>query len=85
VTVRFDVGEDVRLQVCDNGCGMLPDAQRHLFEPFRTQKPNGTGLGLFLSRRFMRRFGGDVRLVESAVGRGSCIEVVFPLSLSEAP
>jgi two-component system, NtrC family, sensor kinase len=85
VTVRFGVGEDVRLQVCDNGCGMPPDAQRHLFEPFRTQKPNGTGLGLFLSRRFMRRFGGDVRLVESAVGCGSCIEVVFPVSDSEAP
>jgi hypothetical protein len=28
----------------------------------------------------MRRFNGDVRLVESVVGRGSCIEVVFPRS-----
>ncbi len=83
VTIRFDVGDQVRLQVCDNGCGIPPDAQRRLFEPFRTRKPNGTGLGLFLSRRFMRRFGGDVRLVESEVGRGSCIEVVFPLSASE--
>lgn len=85
VIVRFDVGKEVRLQVRDNGCGIPPDAQRRLFEPFRTLKPNGTGLGLFLSRRFMRRFGGDVRLVESVVGRGSCIEVVFPLSDSEAP
>jgi PAS domain S-box-containing protein len=80
VAVRFDVGEQVRLQVSDNGCGIPAEAQRHLFEPFRTEKPNGTGLGLFLSRRFMRRFGGDVRLVESTVGRGSCIEVVFSLS-----
>lgn len=80
VVVRFDVGEQVRLQVSDNGCGIPAEAQRHLFEPFRTEKPNGTGLGLFLSRRFMRRFGGDVRLVESTVGRGSCIEVVFSLS-----
>jgi hypothetical protein len=28
----------------------------------------------------MRRFNGDVRLVDSAVGRGSCIEIVFPRS-----
>jgi hypothetical protein len=33
----------------------------------------------------MRRFHGDVRLVDSVVGRGSSIEVVFPLSFPEAP
>lgn len=79
VIARFAVtDDDIRLQVRDNGCGIPPDVQRHLFEPFRTQKPRGTGLGLFLSRTFMRRFNGDVRLVDSAPGRGSCIEVVFP-------
>ena len=74
---RFIVDSDIRLQIRDNGCGIAPAVQKHLFEPFRTQKPRGTGLGLFLSRTFMRRFGGDVRLVESAVGRGSCVEIVF--------
>ena len=47
----------------DDGGGIPPEVQKHLFEPFRTKKPRGTGLGLFLSRTFMRRFGGDVRLV----------------------
>ncbi len=84
VVARFAVGDDVRLQIRDNGCGISPEVQRRLFEPFRTQKPRGTGLGLFLSRTFMRRFNGDVRLLESAVGRGSCIEVVFPYSHPEA-
>jgi PAS domain S-box-containing protein len=78
ITARFIVDSDVRLQIRDTGCGIPPEVQKHLFEPFRTQKPRGTGLGLFLSRTFMRRFGGDVRLVESAVGRGSCVEVLFP-------
>jgi two-component system NtrC family sensor kinase len=83
IVVRFVVDDDIRLQVRDNGCGISPDVQKHLFEPFRTQKPRGTGLGLFLSRTFMRRFNGDVRLVDSATGRGSCIEVVFPRSDEE--
>jgi PAS domain S-box-containing protein len=78
IVVRFIVDEDVRLQIEDNGCGIPSEVQKHLFEPFRTQKPRGTGLGLFLSRTFMRRFNGDVRLVDSAVGRGSCVEIVFP-------
>jgi two-component system, NtrC family, sensor kinase len=78
VVVRFIVDDHLRLQIRDTGCGIAPEVQTHLFEPFRTQKPRGTGLGLFLSRTFMRRFNGDVRLIDSAPGRGSCIEVVFP-------
>lgn len=85
VVAQFLVDTDVRLQIRDNGCGIAPEAQRRLFEPFRTAKARGTGLGLFLSRTFMRRFHGDVRLVDSVVGRGSSIEVVFPLSFPEAP
>jgi PAS domain S-box-containing protein len=80
VVARFSVGSDVRLQIRDNGSGIAPEVQKHLFEPFWTQKPRGTGLGLFLSRTFMRRFNGDVRLLDSAVGRGSCIEIIFPRS-----
>ena len=78
VVARFCVDDHVRLQIRDTGCGIPADVQRHLFEPFRTQKPRGTGLGLYLSRTFMRRFNGDVRLVDSAPGHGSCVEVVFP-------
>jgi PAS domain S-box-containing protein len=84
IVARFTVDDRVRLQIEDNGCGIPPEIQKHLFEPFRTQKPRGTGLGLFLSRTFMRRFNGDVRLIDSAPGRGSCIEVIFPRSDLEA-
>lgn len=79
VQVEFRVGSDIRLQIRDTGCGIPAEFRRHLFEPFRTRKPRGTGLGLFLSRKFMRRFGGDVRLVESVEGQGSCIEVLFSM------
>jgi len=84
IAVRFLVNSDVRIQIRDTGCGIPADVQRHLFEPFRTRKPRGTGLGLFLSRTFMRRFGGDGRLVDSVVGCGSCVEIMFLRSKYEA-
>jgi len=80
VHIRFRPGDDVRIEIEDTGCGIAPEARRDLFEPFRSRKPLGTGLGLFLSRSIMRRFGGDVRLVRSEVGEGSCFEVIFRIA-----
>lgn len=77
VTVSYAVDTDVRLQIRDHGRGIPHETKRRLFEPFRTNRPQGTGVGLFLSRGIMRRFGGDVRLTDSEVGVGSCFEVVF--------
>lgn len=78
IRVGFRSDSKVRIQIRDTGRGIAPEDRRHLFEPFRSRKPQGTGLGLFLSRNFMRRFGGDVRLVESKLRVGSCFEIVFP-------
>ncbi len=77
VEVSFLLDHDTRVRVRDSGSGIRVEDRRHLFEPFRSRKPQGTGLGLFLSRTFMRRFGGDVRLVDTELGRGSCFEIVF--------
>jgi two-component system sensor histidine kinase PilS (NtrC family) len=38
------------LQVSDNGPGVAPETQEHLFEPFQTTSAQGTGLGLYLAR-----------------------------------
>lgn len=84
VTVSCHVGSDVRLRIRDHGRGIPPEARRHLFEPFRTSRPHGTGVGLFHSRGIMRRFGGDVCLAESEVGVGSCFEIVFARARDEA-
>ena len=77
VTLSYGVGSDVRLRIRDRGRGIPHEARKHLFEPFRTGRRQGTGIGLFLSRAIMHRFGGDVRLAASEVGGGSCFEVVF--------
>jgi signal transduction histidine kinase len=84
VTVSCHVGSDVCIRIRDEGCGIPQEARKHLFEPFRTGRLHGTGIGLFLSRGIMRRFGGDVRLGESDVAAGSCFEVVFARARNDA-
>ena len=77
MTVEAEAGEQVRVRVTDNGCGIAPEDQKRIFEPFFSARQGGTGLGLFLSLNFVRRWGGEIR-VESEPGRGSTFEVVLP-------
>jgi two-component system NtrC family sensor kinase len=77
VTVETEAGERVRVRVIDHGCGIGEDDRKRIFEPFFSARQGGTGLGLFLSLNFVRRWGGEIR-VETAAGRGSTFEVVLP-------
>ena len=77
VTVEADGGEMARVRVTDTGCGIAPEDQKRIFEPFVSARQGGTGLGLFLSLNFVRRWNGDLR-VTSELGRGSTFEVVLP-------
>lgn len=78
-TARIEVeGSDpVHLRVSDNGCGIAPEDQKRIFEPFFSLRKGGTGLGLFLSLNFVRRWGGDIA-VTSTPGAGSTFDVVMP-------
>ena len=78
VLVSAAVDDAVRIRITDNGCGIAPENRQRIFEPFFSLRQGGTGLGLFLSLNFVRRWGGDV-LLESAVGQGSTFEVILPL------
>jgi len=77
--VRLEVvgGDPVRIRVRDEGCGIAPDDQKRIFEPFFGLRRDGTGLGLFLSLNFVRHWGGDIS-VQSEPGRGSTFEVTIP-------
>lgn len=75
-------GEEVLVTVADTGPG-IPDAvQRHLFEPFRRARADGsgTGLGLFLSESLVRTCEG-VLSVRSEPGKGA----TFVVQLRRAP
>ncbi|MBI5086707.1 MAG: PAS domain-containing protein [Acidobacteria bacterium] len=70
-------GGTVRIRVADNGCGIAPEFLKRIFEPFVGLRSGGTGLGLFLSLNFVRRWGGDIT-VESTPGQGSTFEISLP-------
>jgi two-component system sensor histidine kinase FlrB len=74
---RHDGGKTATIAVSDNGCGIAPEDQARIFEPFFSARPGGTGLGLFLTLNFVRRWGGDI-LVDSAPGQGSTFTIVLP-------
>ena len=66
----------LRFEVRDTGCGIEPEKQQLIFDPFSqadnsmTRKFGGTGLGLAISRQFCELMGGRIG-VQSAPGRGS--------------
>lgn len=78
LAIALDSDDDcVTISFRDSGTGMPPDAVAALFEPFRTTKRAGTGLGLMLSRRIIRAHGGEID-VESKEGIGTKFTVRIP-------
>ena len=62
-------GPGVVISVADTGEGLPPDMLTRLFQPFVTRKPDGTGLGLWISRSLVERYGGELRAA-NATGPG---------------
>ncbi|RLJ65097.1 sensor histidine kinase [Sulfurisoma sediminicola] len=76
---------DVRVSVADNGPGIRPEDREVIFEKFRqggqdvlTDKPQGTGLGLPISRQIIEYFGGSLWL-ENAEAGGANFVFTLPL------
>lgn len=71
--------DNLCLEFEDNGSGVPEDIQSRIFEPFFTTKGigEGTGMGLDIVRRVLKRHGGTVA-VESVPGK-TCFRVCFPL------
>lgn len=67
----------VIISVTDDGCGIPHESLKRIFEPFFGLRQGGTGLGLFLSLTFVRRWGGDIQ-VASTPGQGSRFEILLP-------
>jgi Na+/proline symporter/signal transduction histidine kinase len=78
-------GGFLRVDVSDNGIGISAADQEVIFEKFRqagdtlTNKPQGSGLGLHISRRIIEHFGGRM-WVTSRPGEGACFSFTLPLA-----
>ncbi len=64
-------------RVSDTGPGIAPEHVPHIFDPFFTTRPEGTGLGLPISREIIERHGGTLT-VESAPGAGATFAIELP-------
>ena len=77
-----------RFSVSDNGMGMSADFQNTIFDAFTraensmTNKIQGTGLGMAITRNLVEAMGGTID-VESEPGQGSCFEVLIDLKIAE--
>jgi signal transduction histidine kinase len=67
----------VVLRVCDSGPGVPGSIREHLFEPFVTTKPRGTGLGLCVAANIVKRHGGRLEL-EPHRGPGAVFAIRLP-------
>jgi signal transduction histidine kinase len=78
VLVEVGGGETPYFTVTDNGCGMPQDyLANELFEPFRTTKRKGLGVGLYQCRQIVASHGGRIQVM-SKVGVGSKFTVLLP-------
>ncbi len=78
ISVRSSIhGDEVFLEVADDGPGIPVAVRDRLFEPFFTTKSlgKGTGLGLAISRRLIEGFGGRLDLISTEVG--ACFRITL--------
>ncbi|MDP1707978.1 MAG: ATP-binding protein [Gammaproteobacteria bacterium] len=78
VEASCDDGQ-LKVDVLDRGAGLTPMVQAHAGELFFTSRESGQGLGLFLVKAVLRRFGGALTL-SNRDGGGACAEVTVPLA-----
>lgn len=76
----------VTATIADSGPGISKQHLSKVFDPFFTTKGQGegSGLGLTVARRIIRKFGGDLR-IESVEGQGTTCVVTLPISSPRSP
>ncbi|MBI4624750.1 MAG: hypothetical protein HY736_16220 [Verrucomicrobia bacterium] len=79
ISVRaFTDGIWVAVSVRDNGPGVPAELRKKIFDSFVTTKPDGTGLGLSLCKRFVEAHGGHIELLPSGEQPGACFQIRLP-------
>jgi two-component system C4-dicarboxylate transport sensor histidine kinase DctB len=77
-SITLDVaakGRRVTIRISDNGPGVAPEVRERLFTPFTTDKRDGVGLGLVISRDIVAGFGGELSLEPTPRGAAFVIRL----------
>jgi len=74
----------VVVTIADTGPGIEPEKLRTLFQPFRTTKEGGLGIGLYQCKRILEAHRGTIH-VESEVGRGTSVRIELPVASTAGP
>ena len=86
--IDFKVSTDrdgVMFEIADNGAGMAEAQMKNMFSLFYSSKGRkGTGLGLFITHKVIRKHGGSIS-VNSRPGGGACFSIRLPRKLSGIP
>jgi signal transduction histidine kinase len=82
ITSQLVDPEHIQAAVTDIGPGFAPDVLERIFEPFRTTKPDGLGLGLPICRSIIDAHGGQL-CVENGKERGASVRFTLPLHKEE--
>lgn len=78
IEIIYDPVEQLyEIHVADTGKGIGPEHLDKLFNPFFTTRDEAVGLGLFVTKQIVHRYGGSIR-VESHPGQGTLFLVRFP-------
>lgn len=85
ITVRTrSVNNGIELSVTDNGKGFPEQVKTHVFEPYVTTKPRGTGLGLPIVKKIVDEHGGTVK-IQNIQPHGAQISIILPAFLHNSP
>jgi two-component system NtrC family sensor kinase len=79
-TLKIEVhreNNEIVAEFTDNGCGIPPERINQIFDPFFSTKPNGTGLGLFVSYGIVQSHHGTLE-VKSKVNKGTTFTMRLP-------
>ena len=77
-TRRTQDGKEVQIEIGDTGRGIPPQAMSRLFEPFYSQSPGGTGLGLVIVKTIIEDHRGRID-IHSQEGQGTTVVLALPL------
>ena len=78
-SIKFVIKQSGKVECFDSGCGVHPEIEDKLFEPFRFMKENGRGLGLFIVQELTENMNGRVWLSDERRD-GRRYKFVFDLS-----